>query len=223
MEKAAASPTFLDSTIGKKVVMAVTGIVLFGFVLGHMLGNLQVYLGPEALNAYAESLRTLLHGAGLWIARAVLLLSVGLHIWSAAGLWQKNRSARPIRYKMFAPRASSFASRTMYWSGPLLALFIIYHLLHFTLGTVHPDFRPGDVYRNVVVGFQQPAAAVFYIVAMLALGLHLYHGVWSLLHTLGLAHPRWNPLRHTLATFFAAAVVIGNISFPVAVLTGFIK
>lgn len=222
MEKAA-SPTFLDSTIGKKVVMAVTGIVLFGFVVGHMLGNLQVYLGPEAINQYGESLRAILHGAGLWLARGGLLVAVGLHIWSAIALAGKNRSARPVRYKMWQPRASSYASRTMYWSGPLLALFIVYHLLHMTTGTVHPDFHPGDVYRNFVVGFSQPAVSAFYIVAMIALGLHLYHGVWSLLHTLGLAHPRWNPLRHSIATFFAAAIVIGNISFPVAVLAGVIK
>jgi succinate dehydrogenase / fumarate reductase cytochrome b subunit len=224
MEKAApASRAFIDSTIGKKVVMAVTGIVLVGFVVGHMIGNLQVYLGPEALNEYSVSLHALFHGAGLWIARGGLLLAVVLHIWAAASLWGQNKGARQHRYKMFSPRASTYASRTMYWSGPILLLFIVYHLLHFTFGTVHPDFREGDVYRNFVVGFQQPAVSAFYILAMLALGLHLYHGVWSLLHTLGLAHPRWNAARHSLATFVAAAVVIGNISFPVAVLTGFVK
>lgn len=222
MEKAA-SPTFFDSTIGRKAVMAVTGILLFGFVVAHMIGNLQVYLGAEVLDAYGKSLRTLGHGAALWLARGGLLAAVGLHIWAAVSLARQNRAARPQRYKVWQPRASSYASRTMYWSGPLLALFIVYHLLHMTTGTVHPDFAHGEVYKNFIVGFSQPAVSAFYIVAMLALGLHMYHGVWSLMHTLGLAHPRWNNLRHSFATFVAAAVVIGNISFPVAVLTGFIK
>lgn len=222
MEKAA-SPTFFDSTIGRKAVMAVTGIMLVGFVVAHMIGNLQVYLGAEVIDGYGKSLRMLGHGAALWLARGGLLAAVGLHIWSAVSLAQRNRAARPQRYKVWQPRASSYASRTMYWSGPLLSLFIVYHLLHLTTGTVHPDFAHGEVYKNLIVGFSQPAVSAFYIVAMLALGLHLYHGVWSLMQTLGLAHPRWNNLRHSLATFVAAAVVIGNISFPVAVLTGFIK
>jgi len=222
MEKAV-SPTFLDSTIGRKAVMAVTGIALFGFVVAHMLGNLQVYLGAEAIDAYGKSLHTLGHGGALWLARGVLLAAVGLHIWSAISLAQKNRAARPQRYKVWQPRVSTYASRTMYWSGPLLALFIVYHLLHLTVGAVHPNFAEGQVYKNLVIGFSQPAVSAFYIIAMLALGLHLYHGVWSLMHTLGLAHARWNNLRHSSATFVAAAVVIGNISFPVAVLTGFIK
>ncbi len=219
----AASHGFLDSTIGKKVVMAVTGIGLIGFVVAHMLGNLQVYLGPEAMNQYAATLRAIAHGTGLWIARGGLLTMAVLHIWAAWSLTVKNRGARQTRYKVFQPRASSFASRTMVWSGPILLIFIIYHLLHMTLGTAHPDFREGDVYRNFVTGFSQPAVSAFYILGMLALGLHLYHGTWSLLHTLGLAHPRWNAMRHSLATFVAAVVVIGNISFPVSVLTGFIK
>ena len=219
----AASPSFMDSTIGRKVTMAVSGIVLFGFVVGHMLGNLQVYLGAEALNAYSESLHTMLHGAGLWIARAVLLAAVGAHIASAFALWQRNKAARPSRYKVFQPRASSYASRTMYATGPILLAFIVFHLLHLTLGTVHPDFHAGDVYRNFVTGFAQPAASAFYILGMCALGFHMYHGIWSLLHTLGLAHERWNTARHSVSTFVSAAVVIGNISFPVAVLTGFIK
>jgi succinate dehydrogenase / fumarate reductase cytochrome b subunit len=222
MEKAL-SPTFFDSTIGKKVVMAVTGIILFGFVVVHMLGNLQVYLGPEAINNYGASLRTLGHGGAIWVARSTLLLAVGLHIWAAVALARRNMAARGTRYKMFQPRASTYASRTMYWSGPILFLFIVYHLLHLTTGTVHPSFHEGEVYRNFIVGFQQPAASGVYIAAMMALGLHMYHGVWSLLHTLGLAHARWNRLRHGFATVIALVVVLGNISFPVAVLTGLLK
>lgn len=219
----AAPRTFLDSTIGKKVVMAVTGIILFGFVVAHMIGNLQVYLGREAMDAYGESLRAIAHGAGLWAARGVLLVSVGLHIWAAISLAGVNRGARQQRYKVYQSRASTYASRTMYWSGPILALFIVYHLLHMTTGTVHPNFEHGKVYQNFVIGFSQPAVSAFYIAAMIALGLHMYHGVWSLMQTLGLAHPRFNTLRHTFATFIAAAVVVGNISFPVMVMAGVIK
>lgn len=214
---------FAASTIGKKVVMAVTGIVLFGFVVGHMIGNLQAYMGPEALNAYAVWLRELMHGAALWIVRAVLLLSVILHIWSATALTIDNRRARPIGYRKREYERSTYASRTMVWSGPILALFVIYHLLHFTFGTVHPSFVEGDVYHNFVAGFQSVPVSVFYIIAMLALGYHLYHGIWSMLQTLGLSHPRYNFLRHGFAGLMTAIVVVGNISFPLAVLTGVIR
>ncbi|HET7497136.1 MAG TPA: succinate dehydrogenase cytochrome b subunit [Candidatus Eisenbacteria bacterium] len=214
---------FAASTIGKKVVMAVTGFILFGFVVAHMIGNLQAYLGPEALNAYAVWLRELLHGAGLWIARAVLLLSVILHIWSATALTIDNRRARPVGYRRREYDRSTYASRTMVWSGPILLLFIIYHLLHFTFGTVHPSFVEGNVYHNFVAGFQVVPVSIFYIVAMLALGYHLYHGIWSMLQTLGLSHPRYNFLRHGFAGLMTAIVVVGNISFPLAVLTGVIR
>jgi succinate dehydrogenase / fumarate reductase cytochrome b subunit len=188
-----------------------------------MIGNLQAYMGPEALNAYAVWLRELLHGAGLWIARAVLLLSVILHIWSATALTIDNRRARPVGYRRRKYDRSTYASRTMVWSGPILLLFIIYHLLHFTFGTVHPSFVEGDVYHNFVAGFQVVPVSIFYIVAMLALGYHLYHGIWSMLQTLGLSHPRYNFLRHGFAGLMTAIVVVGNISFPLAVLTGVIR
>ena len=208
------------SSIGKKVVMALTGVILFGFVIAHMIGNLQVYLGPEKLNHYAEALRNL--GPLLWVARIGLLVAVGLHIWSAYSLTQMNRVARPEGYRVKEHRESTYASRTMRWSGVFLFLFIVYHLMHFTFGNVHPDFVPGDVYHNFVVGFRQTLASVVYILAMLALGLHLYHGVWSFLQTLGLSHPRYNHLRHAFATLVAVLVVVGNISMPVAVMAGWI-
>ncbi|HYJ32960.1 MAG TPA: succinate dehydrogenase cytochrome b subunit [Candidatus Binatia bacterium] len=214
---------FAASTIGKKVVMAVTGFILFGFVVAHMIGNLQAYMGPEAMNAYAVWLRELMHGSALWIARAVLLLSVILHIWSATALTWDNVRARPVGYRRRAYDRSTYASRTMVWSGPILLLFIVYHLLHFTFGTVHPSFVEGDVYHNFVAGFQVVPVSVFYIVAMLALGYHLYHGIWSMLQTLGLSHPRYNFLRHGFAGLMTAIVVVGNISFPLAVLTGVIR
>ena len=216
---------FLRSSLGLKIVMALTGLILFGFVIVHMIGNLQVYLGPEAFDAYGVFLRSLLHGTGLWIARAVLLVAVGLHIWSAWRLTLINRAARPVGYREVETRESTYASRTMRWSGVLLLLFIVYHLLHLTFGAkaVHPRFVHGAIYDNFVLGFQNPLVSGFYILAMLALGLHLYHGAWSFMQTLGLSHPRYNTLRHTLATLLTVVVVAGNISFPVAVLTGVLK
>jgi len=200
--------------------MAASGLLLYGFVVGHMLGNLQIYLGPEAINAYGEFLQAFLHGQGIWIARFALLLAVGLHVWAAVTLTLSNWSARPQGYREWQAQKSTYASRTMVWSGPLLAAFIVYHLAHFTLGNAHPDFVRGDVFRNVVVGFQNPFASAFYILAMLALGLHMYHGFWSMLQTLGLSHPRWNRVRRGLSLLLAGAVVAGNISIPLAVLTG---
>ena len=215
--------TLLGSTIGKKVVMAVTGIILFGFVVGHMIGNLQIYLGPHAINEYGRFLREFLHGGGIWIARAGLLVAVALHIWAAVSLTVENRAARPVGYRRRRHLESTYASRTMAWSGPILALFIAFHLADLTFGAVTPGFVEGDVYNNLIRSFSRVPASAFYILAMLALGLHLHHGIWSGLQTLGGSHPRWNDLRNRLAALVAAAVVIGNISIPVAVLTKVVK
>jgi succinate dehydrogenase / fumarate reductase cytochrome b subunit len=214
---------FAGSTIGRKVVMALTGAILFGFVFVHMLGNLQVYLGPEALNHYGVLLRQLLHGAGIWIARAVLLAAVALHIWSATSLTLSSRRARPVGYREQKWKESTYASRTMRWGGVIILLFVIYHLLHFTIGTVHPSFIEGDVYHNFVEGFRVVPVSLFYILAMLALGLHLQHGVWSMFQTLGVSHPRYIRAAHIGAWIFAAVIVLGNISFPLAVLAGIVK
>jgi succinate dehydrogenase / fumarate reductase cytochrome b subunit len=215
--------TLFDSSIGKKVVMAVTGLILFGFVIGHMIGNLQVFLGAKELNDYSIFLHGFAHGAGIWVARAVLLASVVLHIWAAYSLTVMNRAARQVGYREWKARESTYASRTMRWSGVLLLAFIIYHLLHFTTGTLHPDFVPGDVYHNVIVGLRQTPAAIFYIISMVALGFHLYHGSWSMLQTLGLNHPRWNKLRFAVSVALAAAVVVGNLSFPATILAGILS
>jgi len=214
---------FVDSTIGRKVIMALTGAILFGFVLAHMLGNLQVYLGPEAMNNYAVFLRQVLHGTGLWIARVVLLVAVALHIWSAASLTLTSRRARPEGYRLEKWKESTYASRTMRWGGVILLLFVIYHLLHFTTGTLHQSFIEGDVYHNFVAGFRNVWVSAFYILAMLALGLHLRHGLWSMCQTLGVSHPRYIRMAHVGAWIFAAIVVIGNISFPLAVLAGIVR
>jgi succinate dehydrogenase / fumarate reductase cytochrome b subunit len=155
--------------------------------------------------------------------RAVLLASVVLHVWAATALAIANRRARPVGYRRRRWEESTYASRTMVWSGPILALFVVYHLLHLTTGNLHPNFVEGDVYHNFVAGFRVVPVSGFYIVAMLCLGLHMHHGVWSMLQTLGLSHPRWNHLRHAFAGSTAAIVVIGNITFPVAVLLGIVR
>jgi succinate dehydrogenase / fumarate reductase, cytochrome b subunit len=217
---ATASPGFFRSSIGKKVVMAASGAILFGFVIGHLLGNLQVYLGPDVFNAYAEKLRHL--PALLWAARLGLLAAVSAHIASAYSLTRTSQVARPVGYRERESRESTYASRTMRWGGVILLLFIVYHLMHFTFGNAHPDFVPGDVFHNFVAGFRNPVVSGFYIAAMLALGLHLYHGVWSMMQTVGLSHPRYDRLRHAFATLVAVMVVVGNVSFPLAVLAGFL-
>jgi succinate dehydrogenase / fumarate reductase cytochrome b subunit len=214
---------FAGSSIGRKVIMALTGAILLGFVFVHMVGNLQVYLGPEAMNGYGVFLRQVLHGTGIWIARAILLAAVVLHIWSATSLTLTSRRARPVGYREQQWKQSTYASRTMRWGGVIILLFIIYHLLHFTAGTVHPSFIEGDVYHNFIAGFRSVPVSLFYIFAMLALGLHLRHGVWSMFQTLGVSHPRYIRAAHVGAWIFAAIIVIGNISFPLAVLAGIVK
>jgi succinate dehydrogenase / fumarate reductase cytochrome b subunit len=218
------SDAFACSTIGRKAVMAVTGLVLFGFVFVHMIGNLQMFLPDrEAMNHYAKFLKEFLHGGGIWVFRAGLLAAVALHVWSAWSLTMTNRRARPIAYRTVTPDASTYASRTMRWGGVIVFLFVVYHLLHFTIGSVHPSFAAEDVHRNVIVGFQVWPVALAYMVAMLCLGMHLQHGVWSMLQTLGVSHPRWNAARRTAATIFAIVVAAGFISVPLAVLAGVLK
>jgi succinate dehydrogenase / fumarate reductase cytochrome b subunit len=211
----------LASTIARKVVMALTGAILTGFVLVHMVGNLLLYQGPEALNHYAELLQS--KPLLVWAARAVLLVSVGLHIWAAFALMSLNNAARPVGYRKTFYENSTYASRTMRWGGPLLLLFIVYHLLHFTVGSLHPSFIRGDVYHNVVVGFQHPLVMFFYVLSMVALSLHLFHGITSMLQTLGLSHPRYNGLRTMIGAGYTAVVTVGNLSFPLAVFFGLVR
>lgn len=211
---------FYEAPIGKKVVVAITGIVLFGFVLGHLAGNLQVFLGAERLNHYAELLR--MNAGLLWAARALLLFAVVLHIVATVQLKAMALGARPSRYTRYTPTRSSLASRTMMWTGPMIAAFVVYHLLHFTTGTAHPDFVREDVYRNVVLGFRQIPVSVAYIIAMILLGFHLQHGLWSMFQSLGLNHPRYTPGFKRFAVLFSILIVVGNISIPLAVLTGLV-
>ena len=213
---------FLASSVGRKIVMAASGIVLFGFVTVHMIGNTQAYMGAESFNGYAKFLHSMLHGGGIWIFRAVLLLATGLHVWSATTLTLDNLAARPVGYRAQQSVASTWASRTMRWSGVILAAFIVFHLMHLTTGQTHPAFDHANPYANFVSGFKVPATAAFYIVAQLCLGLHMWHGVWSFTQTLGLSHPRYESLRRNFATGLTLLVVGVNISYPVAVITGFI-
>jgi succinate dehydrogenase / fumarate reductase cytochrome b subunit len=215
------SAIFYQSVIGKKIIMALTGFILSGFVMGHMIGNLQLFAGPEKLNHYAELLQGL--GGALWIIRGVLLLSVGLHIAMAIQLTLLKWEARPNAYVKKASIASTYASRTMIWSGPIVGAFLIYHLLHFTTGQAHPEFIKGDVYRNVVTGFQNPAVALFYMIANILLAIHLYHGVWSMFQSLGVAHPRYTPILRNVAMVYGYIIGIGNVSMPLAVLAGLVK
>lgn len=217
----ARATTLVGSTIGKKAIMAITGIILIGFVLGHMIGNLQLFGGPEKLNAYAKLLRTSM--PLLWTVRLVLLASVGLHILTAYQLWSANNAARPVSYRLRADRKTTYAARTMVWSGPILLFFILYHVAHLTLGYGPGTFDAHNVYGNVVQGFQVWYVSLFYIVAMLALGYHMNHGIWSLFQSMGWNHTKYNAARRRLATAITLVVVIGNISMPVAVLTGLVK
>jgi succinate dehydrogenase / fumarate reductase cytochrome b subunit len=221
MGSAVVQEHFYTSTTGKKAAMAVSGCILFLFVVGHLIGNLQIYEGPEKLNRYAVLLRSM--PALLWGVRTVLLAMVLLHIWSSVQLAGRNIAARPVGYRIKKATGSSYASRTMYWSGPIILVFVIYHLLDFTFGQVNPHFQPGNVYGNVVASFQLIPVAVFYIIAMLLLCLHLYHGLWSMFQSVGIAHPRYTPMLRRGAAVVALLIAIGNISIPVAVLSGWVK
>jgi succinate dehydrogenase / fumarate reductase cytochrome b subunit len=221
------------SSVGKKWIMAITGIMLMGFVLFHMIGNLKMYLGPEDFNHYAEFLRQLLvpiipPTGVLWILRIGLIGAFALHIHSAYSLTRVNRKARPITYK--SPRdyvAVNWAARTMRWSGIIVGLFLLCHLADLTWGWANPDFVSGDPYWNVATSFHRPPVAALYIIAMIALGFHLYHGAWSIFQSLGSMSPRFNPrhnpLRRGFAAGFAILVAGVNISFPIAVLAGIVS
>jgi succinate dehydrogenase / fumarate reductase cytochrome b subunit len=214
------------SSIGKKVLMAVTGALFVLFVIAHMVGNLKAFMGPEHYDEYAHYLREVgepifPYGVVLWIMRIVLLTALGIHALAALQTWWRSRLARPVPYgKGLEPEESTFASRTMRWGGWALFLFVIAHLLHFTVGTIHPDFIPGAAYHNLVIGFQVKWVAVVYVVVMLVLCLHVYHGAWSGFQTLGLNHPRYNRYRRPLALGLALVLFVGFASVPIAVMAG---
>ncbi len=220
-----------DTAVGKKVVMAVTGVVLVGFVIAHMVGNLKIFLGAEAIDSYASFLRTMgeplfPYETVLWGARLVLLISVVLHIIAAVQLTLMNRAARPRGYETKRSLATSYAALTMRYSGVLLVAFVVYHLLHLTAGAV--GFQPGQyehlkVYKNVVAAFSVWYVSAFYIVSMAVLCLHLDHGSWSLLQTLGVNNARISPALRILSRIVAVVVFAGFIAVPVAVLAGWLR
>lgn len=214
---------FWAATNGKKIVMAITGAVLFLFVIGHMLGNLQVFEGPDKLNAYGH----FLHGVPelLWGVRIVLLACVILHIWASVDLALRKTKARPVSYAKRENTVSSYASRTMYWSGPIILAFVIYHLLHLTAGVIHPggDFEEGDVYHNVVAGFQVWYVSAWYVFSMVLLAFHIRHGAWSMFQSLGVNHPRHTPILKSAALVLAIVIAAGYISIPVSIMLGLVK
>ena len=221
--------SFYSSAVGKKAVMAVTGILLFGFVLGHMVGNLKMYLGSEGFNHYAEFLRQmgeplLPHGALLWGARLGLIAAAVLHIVSATQLTLENRRARPRGYRRRHVVQATYSSRTMRWGGVILLFFVLYHLAHFTWGWswAHPDFERGDPYHNVVAGFGVWWVSGLYMIAQVALGFHLFHGLWSMFQSLGWGAGEGSDWRRRFAAVFALVVTTGNLSFPIAVLAGIV-
>ena len=217
----------LGTTIGMKWLMGLTGVGLFAFVIVHMLGNFQVFLGPEKLNEYGIKLRSF--GPLLWVIRGGLLALFLVHVWSGIRLTMLNRAARPVRYavrKSIAPASS----RTMAVGGMGLLLFIVYHLAHFTLGYTHPEQFAlvdaqgrHDVYSMVVLGFREWPVVVLYIVAMGALLLHLTHGISSFFQTIGLNHPNWRRLWNGLGPVLGIVVFLGEISMPLAVYAGYVQ
>lgn len=213
---------FWRSTIGKKVVMGATGLIGLGFLIGHMAGNLQVFSGEAKLDAYGALLHGPLHEVVL-IARVVLLAAVILHVIAAYQLTMISRAARPVGYAMRKPQVSTLASRTLRWGGVLLLVFIVFHILHFTIGTVHPDFVEGRVYRNLATGFAVKWVAVFYMVSMVALGMHLFHGAWSSMRTLGVARQKTHPLKRYLPVVLAVGISFGLAVIPLAFLLGVLK
>jgi len=222
--------TTLKSSIGAKALMAITGIVLVLFVIGHMVGNLQVFLGPDQLNHYAHTLQSL--GPILWIIRLVLLTTLVAHIWSAVVVVRMSVTARPVAYQKRKDLATGFAARTMLVSGIVVALFIVYHILHFTTGTIDMAGSYGqqlangegaDVYKMVVEGFQHPLTTLVYCLATVVLCLHLSHGVSSLMQTLGFRNDSNASCIDKIGPVLAIIILIGNLSMPLAALTGLIK
>ncbi len=220
---------FLGSNIGLKIVMALSGLVLFGFTVAHMAGNLQVFLGPEVFNGYAESLQG--NALVLWGARSTLLTAILAHMYSAITLAMRSKAARPVDYKERKFLSGSYAVRTMKFGGFVLLAFVVYHLLHLTVGAVHPSFEhchyegthlTCSAYHNLTVGLSNPLVAGFYMLAQVFLGMHLAHGVWSMARTLGLSNPRYDGLARTAAWTFGGLVSAGNIVIALACVLGIV-
>ncbi len=224
LKQPASLPAHLTQTsIGKKILTAVTGFIAFGFVMGHMLGNLQVLIGQDQYNTYAEALQSM--GPALWVIRGFLLLAFGIHIWLGIQLKLENWSARPVAYKNETTQQASLASRTMIWTGLIVFSFVIYHLLHFTARVTHPEYASltdslgrVDVYSMVIFGFSNYLISIFYLIAVALLSYHLSHGVASMFQSLGLNSPAWQKRLDALAWLAAIVLFVGYASVPVAVM-----
>jgi succinate dehydrogenase / fumarate reductase cytochrome b subunit len=214
---------FYASMVGKKVVMGVTGLIGVGFVIIHSLGNLLVFRGPDAINSYSHFLKST--GELLWALRIVLILAVVLHVIAAVQLTRQSRAARPVGYVKREPQVATIASRTMRWGGALLLVFIILHILHFTTGTIRPSgsFSSQDVYANIITSFRIWWVALFYVVSMIALGLHLFHGAWSSVRSIGVSPSSPEPLHRRVSLVIAVLVWAAFTSIPIAVVTGMIR
>jgi succinate dehydrogenase / fumarate reductase cytochrome b subunit len=229
---------FYEAYIGKKLVMAVTGVILFGYVIGHLLGNLQVFLPPRIVNGervyQINTYAGLLHSSAplLWCVRSALIAAVVLHIWSSFLLWLQKRRARPIGYVKTDVIAADYASRTMIWSGPIIGAFIVFHILHLTAGTIGLGVQEATLvasgheqyhaFENLVHGFRQPLVAIAYIVAMTLLSTHLYHGIWSMFQSVGINHTRLTPALQRLSHWLAILICLGFISIPISIVTGLV-
>jgi succinate dehydrogenase / fumarate reductase cytochrome b subunit len=208
--------------IGKKIVMAVTGLIWVAYLITHVLANLLVFQGPNKINAYSA----FLHGTGgaLWAARLVLIAALIFHLVAAIQLADRRYEARPVGYAGGRePQVSTWASRSIRWGGAIILLFLVFHLLHFSIGTAHPSFVEGDPYHNVATGFRSLPIVILYVVAMGAVGLHLYHGIWSSGRSLGMSPPSPQPLRRTIALVLALVVWLGFTVIPIAVYAGVVR
>ena len=220
-------PAAIRTTVGKKVLVALSGILFIGFVIAHMIGNLKIFLGSGPINRYGEWLRDMGEPAFprsviLWTLRTVLFIGLVVHVGLTIYLARKSRAARQSRYVHPGVVEANYASRTMRWGGLAIFLFLIFHLMDFTWG-VHPDFVRGDVYHNAVVGFQRWPVTIIYVAAMVPLGFHLYHGTWSTMQTLGINRKRWDRGIRTLALGLALVIPIGYALVPLAVVFRLVK
>lgn len=220
--------TLFGSTVGQKIVVAVTGLILLVFVFGHMVGNLKIFEGPELFDGYARFLREagsplVPHGGVLWAVRLILLIALALHVVCIVRLSTASRRARDVAYHHLEDLSFTFASRFMLWGGVILLGFVVYHLMHLTLGVVHPAFVEGAVFRNVVTAFQIPWVPVVYLVALVALSVHVYHGLWSTTQTLAVRSPFVRRWRRPVSAILAAGLLVGYVLVPAAVVLRWLR
>lgn len=213
----------IKSSPGKKILMAVTGLIAFGYVVGHMLGNLQIFLSQNQINAYAAGLHSL--GPLLWVIRLFLVGSFGIHIWFGIQLKLENWAARPITYRNESTVQATFASRTMIWTGLILLAFVVYHILHYTARTTNPEFLQltdamgrFDVHSMVIMGFSNYLVSAFYLIAVALVSYHLTHGIASMFQSLGLNNPRWQVRLNRIAWVVTIVLFLGYAAVPAAVM-----